>query len=144
VGIYLEKKTKYLPFLSGAGAIINVAANFLLIPRIGILGAALSTLLSYIVMAVGMYLVSQRFYHVEYEWSKVGKIVGLTMVLFVIFRFIHPEPINFAGIIVKIVIVISYICGLVMLKIIDAKEIAGIKTYIKNYLNHSQGPISME
>jgi hypothetical protein len=31
-----------------------------------------------------------------------------------------------------------------MLKIIDAKEIAGIKTYIKKYLKHSQDPKSME
>jgi O-antigen/teichoic acid export membrane protein len=101
VGIYLEKKTKYLPLVSGAGALLNVGANFVLIPMIGILGAALSTLLSYIVMAVGIYFASQRFYHVEYEWEKVIKITGSAMVLFIIFLLSHPEPLSFIGIVFK-------------------------------------------
>ncbi len=78
VGIYLEKKTKYLPLISGAGALLNIGANFILIPVIGILGAALSTLLSYIVMAVGIYFASQKFYYVAYEWNKVLKIIRLS------------------------------------------------------------------
>jgi O-antigen/teichoic acid export membrane protein len=48
VGVYLEKKTKYLPFVTGAGALVNVAVNYWLIPKIGILGGALATLASYI------------------------------------------------------------------------------------------------
>jgi O-antigen/teichoic acid export membrane protein len=144
VGVYLEKKTKYLPFLSGAGALINIAANFLLIPRIGILGAALSTLLSYTVMAVGMYFVSQRFYRIAYEWSKAGKILVLTAALFLIFRFLQLEPLNFFGIILKSALVISFTFGLIMMKIIDTKEIAEVKMYIKKYFRNSRNPISKE
>jgi O-antigen/teichoic acid export membrane protein len=34
VGVYLEKKTKYLPLVTGAGALLNVIANFILIPKL--------------------------------------------------------------------------------------------------------------
>ncbi|MGD0591728.1 MAG: polysaccharide biosynthesis C-terminal domain-containing protein [Bacteroidota bacterium] len=130
VGIYLEKKTKYLPLVTGAGALLNVGANFVLIPMIGILGAALSTLLSYIVMAVGIYFASQRFYRVEYEWEKVIKIAGSAMVLFTVFLLFHPEPLSIIGNVLKIVLIGVFGVTLLITKVIDAKEITEVKRII--------------
>jgi len=127
VGVYLEKKTKYLPFITGAGALLNVSANFFLIPKIGILGAALSTLLSYIVMAVGMYFASQRFYRVDYEWNKVLKIGAAAAFLFIIFRLLHLLPLDPVGILVKFTLIVSFGAALVFLNVIDSKEIAELK-----------------
>ena len=131
VGVYLEKKTKYLPFVSGAGALLNVGANFYLIPKIGILGAAISTLLSYIVMAVGMYFASQRFYRVTYEWNKVWKIAGSAAIIFIVFRLLRLQPLDAAGILVKLVLVIAYGTALVALNVIDSREIAEVKTIFR-------------
>jgi O-antigen/teichoic acid export membrane protein len=133
VGVYLEKKTKYLPFVTGAGALLNVGANFFLIPKIGILGAALSTMLSYIVMAVGMYFVSQRFYRVEYEWKKVLKIAGLAALMFIIFRLLHLPPLDSAGIFVKLLLVIAFGAALVFLKVIDSRERAEVKAIFQRF-----------
>ena len=47
-----RKKTKKLSLLSLLSAIISIICNFILIPRIGILGAAYSTLISFIVLFV--------------------------------------------------------------------------------------------
>ena len=131
VGVYLEKKTKYLPFVTGAGALLNVGANFFLIPKIGILGAALSTLLSYIVMAVGMYFASQRFYRVEYEWNKVLKIAGSAAFMFLLFRLLHLQPLDSIGIIVKLALVVSFGIALVFLKVIDSREISEVKAIVQ-------------
>jgi O-antigen/teichoic acid export membrane protein len=128
VGVYLEKKTKYLPFISGAGALLNVGANFFLIPRIGILGAAFSTLFSYIVMAVGMYFASQRFYRVIYEWNKVIKITGSAAFMFILFRLMHLQPLDFVSLCVKLFIVIAFGAALLFLKVIDSREITEIKS----------------
>jgi O-antigen/teichoic acid export membrane protein len=137
VGVYLEKKTKYLPFISGAGALLNIGANFILIPKIGILGAAISTLLSYIVMAGGMYFASQRFYRVEYEWGKVVRIASLALLLFALFLLLHPEPLSFTGVLLKLTLVIIYGIALVFLKILDAKEIAEIKRVTRRVIRLS-------
>ena len=58
-GLYIEEKTKYFPLITGAGALVNVAVNLLLIPRLGIMGAALAVLASYMVMAAGLFIFAQ-------------------------------------------------------------------------------------
>jgi O-antigen/teichoic acid export membrane protein len=131
VGVYLEKKTKYLPVVSGIGAVLNVGANLILIPKLGILGAAFSTLLSYAVMAGGMYFVSQRFYRVAYEWIKALKIAGTTAILFAIFQIIHPQPLNISGTIIKLALVAGFGAALFALKVIDSGEVGEMKLAIR-------------
>jgi O-antigen/teichoic acid export membrane protein len=74
VGIFIEEKSIYAPFIAGSGAVVNVVCNFLLIPPMGIMGAALATLASYLVMALGFYIAGQKFYKIEYELGKIFKI----------------------------------------------------------------------
>jgi O-antigen/teichoic acid export membrane protein len=144
VGVYLDKKTKYLPFITGAGALLNVGANLFLIPKIGILGAALSTLLSYIVMAVGMYYASQRFYKVDYEWNKVLKIAGSAAFIFILFRFLHLHPLDYAGILVKFILVIAFGAALVFLKVIDSREMTEMKSIVQRIFTRSSNSKSTE
>ena len=138
VGVYLEKKTKYLPFVTGVGALLNVGANFFLIPKIGILGAAFSTLLSYIVMAAGMYFASQKFYRVDYEWNKVLKIAGSAACMFIVFRLLHLQPLNFISVVVKLAMVIAFGTALVFMKVIDSKEIAEVKAIVQRLFNRGE------
>ena len=60
--MFIEEKSSYIPVITGIGAAINVGVNFLLIPVWGIVGAALATLASYLVMAVAVYKITQKFY----------------------------------------------------------------------------------
>jgi O-antigen/teichoic acid export membrane protein len=50
------KRTSYLVTISAISAAVNVALNFVLVPRIGILGAGWSTLAAYAVMFVTTFL----------------------------------------------------------------------------------------
>ncbi len=70
-GIYIEEKSLYVPLITGLAAVVNVVVNLLLIPPLGIMGAAFATLASYIVMALGLYIVTQKFYKIEYEKGKM-------------------------------------------------------------------------
>lgn len=73
-GIYIEEKSIYAPIVAGLGALTNVVANYLLIPYLNIMGAALATLAAYVVMAAGYYIVTQKYYKIHYEYSKLFKI----------------------------------------------------------------------
>ena len=90
-GIYIEKKTNYLPVNTFIGAVINVAVNFLLIPVMGIMGAALATLFSYAAMAISMYVIVQRFYPVPYEFSRIAKILAAGTVVFVLYSYVRLD-----------------------------------------------------
>lgn len=78
-GLYIEEKTKYFPLVTGAGALVNVAANFLLIPGLGIMGAALAVLASYLVMAALLHHYAQRFYPIRYEYGKLARILAIVV-----------------------------------------------------------------
>jgi O-antigen/teichoic acid export membrane protein len=84
-GIYIEKKSKYLPAISGLGALLNIIACFVLIPIAGIMGGAIATLVSYVSMAVYIYFTAQRFYPVKYEFSKVTAIIAVDVIAITVF-----------------------------------------------------------
>ncbi len=87
-GVYIEKKTHHLPFITVAGALVNVGANLGLIPLWGIMGAALATLLSYLLMAAILYVDVQRFYPVHYEWSRIARLAVAAALVFALHSYV--------------------------------------------------------
>jgi O-antigen/teichoic acid export membrane protein len=71
-GIYISKRTTYLGLMGFICATANIALNFLLIPRFAALGAAWATALSFFLMAIVAYVLSQRVYQIPYALSRVA------------------------------------------------------------------------
>jgi O-antigen/teichoic acid export membrane protein len=71
VGLNLARKTRFLPLVMLAAAVVNVAANLVLIPAFGALGAALATVLGYLFLPIGTFWISQRYYSVPYRWGEI-------------------------------------------------------------------------
>ena len=74
-GIYIEEKSIYAPIVTGVGALQMLLQIMYLFLSLNIMGAALATLLSYVVMALGYYIVTQKFYKINYDYFKLVKIV---------------------------------------------------------------------
>lgn len=89
VGIYIKKKTHMVPLINGAGAVFNLGANLLVIPKYGMMGAAWTTLGSFMLMAGLLYIYINRHYPVPYEWGRVLKIT-LALGIFCGLYFLHP------------------------------------------------------
>jgi len=117
-GLQIEKKTKYMPLVSSLGAVVNIVANFLLIPLMGMLGAAYATLLAYFSMAVYQYFLSQKFYKIDYEWDKVLK---LGIILFFVFGgyLIFKNILSDYLLILKSTTLIAYILLLKIFRLIE-------------------------
>jgi O-antigen/teichoic acid export membrane protein len=82
IGVYVKKKTAYLPIVTGAGALSGIMANLVLVPRWSINGAAWATFIAYAVMAGSLYLFSRVWYPVPYEKSRLLKISATVCLLF--------------------------------------------------------------
>jgi O-antigen/teichoic acid export membrane protein len=80
-GLNLESQTRRLPAVMGTTAATNVILNLLLIPRFGYMGAALSTILSYGMLALLAGRVSQRYFTVPWEVGRVVALLALGLVL---------------------------------------------------------------
>lgn len=124
-GIYLEEKTKYLPIITGVGAVLNIISNLILVPIIGIMGGAISTLLSYIIMSIGIYLVSQKFYRINYDYKTIGRVLVTVLLICSIYYFAYYS--GFLDMKVKIGLLLVYFIILLSLRVI---KISDIKTTI--------------
>ncbi len=137
VGVYLEKKTKYLPYATGAGAIVNVLANLLLIPHFGIVGAAFATLLSYVVMAIGIYFPSQRLYHVTYEWGRLLRLGLAGGAVVIVFLNLQLQPATASGIAVKLGLTAIFVVLVFGLRIFDSSDIRETRAALSRMFTRS-------
>ena len=55
-----------------AALVANVALNLLLVPPLGIVGAGLALVASYLVVLALMYVFTQRLFPVPYEWGRLA------------------------------------------------------------------------
>ncbi len=67
VGTGVQRKTWYVALIMTLAALVNVVANFVLIPLYGSMGAALATLIAYIFLTLIMYIINQRIYPLPFE-----------------------------------------------------------------------------
>ncbi len=71
-GMELSNNTRPFPLVSLAGLLTVVFGAFELVPRMGALGAALATVLGWVVMSGVMYVFARRRFAIEYDWSTIG------------------------------------------------------------------------
>jgi O-antigen/teichoic acid export membrane protein len=83
IGSGRARRTQLNWIVAGAGAAVNVALNFWLIPAYGMVGAAFSTLAAYLVLFAAMWLYANSVYPVPYQWRRLftaaGAAVGLNV-----------------------------------------------------------------
>jgi O-antigen/teichoic acid export membrane protein len=123
-GIYIQEKTKYFPVVTGTAAIANVVVNLILVPKIGIMGAAIATLISYVTMAGGLFYFSQKFYPINYDFGKLFKIILVIFASLIMYYYLYSiEALN---LFTKFLMVIGYIASFFILRIATIKEIKSL------------------
>ncbi|MBN1797193.1 MAG: polysaccharide biosynthesis protein [Spirochaetales bacterium] len=80
-GIVMAKKPIYNSIFTLIAAIINIALNILFIPMWGIIGAALATLISYVVWNILKLIYSIKLYDMKFDLKRLG-LITITGILF--------------------------------------------------------------
>ena len=123
-GIYIKEKSIYVLFIALGGALINILSNFILIPIYGMIGAALSTLASYLFMAAALLIVTQKFYKIKYEFFRVGKIfLGIFIIAIVYYWTLDSGEITITFKVLLALLFIIYI----FIFVINKQEIRVLK-----------------
>lgn len=120
--LILVKKTKVVGMLWIIAATVNLGLNVLLIPNIGILGAAITTLIAYaLALGIATYY-SGREFRFGIEWSFVFKSLVASVVMSLVIWRINPQKV-LAVILTIVVGIIVYGLLLLLLKAFGKKEI---------------------
>jgi len=94
--IFLEKKTKLIGAFWGAGATINLIGNIIFVPRIGIIAAAITTIISYLLVTSLVLSFSFKKFSNSFNYLTIGKMflsaILMSFVLSVFHRYIWTNP----------------------------------------------------
>jgi O-antigen/teichoic acid export membrane protein len=82
-------RTKVGAYISIVGAIVTLALNFILIPKIGYYGSSIATIAAYGSMMIISYQLGQKNYPIPYEMNVILKYLGIT-ILFSAISFYIP------------------------------------------------------
>ena len=85
----------------------NIALNLLLVPPLGIVGAGLALVASYIVVLALMYVFTQRLFPVPYQWGRLARVVLTAAVLVGAGELLLPTS-GAAGLLGRVVLFAAY------------------------------------
>jgi O-antigen/teichoic acid export membrane protein len=85
VGMYISKKSQWMIIFTGLAAIVNVSSNFYLMPNFGIMGAAVATVLAYVVMAGATFIANQKIYSIGYEYGRLAIVLAYLVISLILY-----------------------------------------------------------
>jgi O-antigen/teichoic acid export membrane protein len=120
--LLLKKKTPIIGYIWIFAAIINLILNILLVPVIGIVGAAITTLIGYGILFTLTFYYSRRYIRFNPDTIYIIKSVVASIIMGVVLIFLMPK--NFIGLVITIIVgAVTYLTVLALIKGIDKQEI---------------------
>jgi O-antigen/teichoic acid export membrane protein len=92
--IFLRRRTAALPLITLAAGLTNLAVNLLLIPRLGIIGAAWATLAGYAMLAGVTWWFGARSYPIAFDLPRLAALGGAAVLAVLAARLIRPEVVG--------------------------------------------------
>ncbi len=123
-GMYLDRRTGVMPILTAAAAATNLAVNVVLIPRIGIMGAAWATLIAYAVLAASLAVVARRRDVSSVDIAPSLVVVGFAVAITIVSRAVPWLPVGVLGWHLVLAIVLVSGIGWVALRTVSRLEVA--------------------
>jgi O-antigen/teichoic acid export membrane protein len=92
---------------TAAALATNIALNLALVPPLGIVGAGLALVASYLVVLALMYGFTQRLFPVPYEWGRLARIVTVASALVLIGELLLPTA-GAGGLLLRMALWLAY------------------------------------
>ena len=134
LGMYLVSRTVYIAIITIFSAAVNIGLNFILIPIYGIMGAAIDTLIAFVLLFLLSLIVSNKYYKIYFEYLKLILLIFIGTSLFAVTYFIITDSI-WISIIFKLLLVIAFPVILFLTSFYSPKELKLIKGFIQKWKN---------
>ena len=105
VMMFQKKKTLFVMYITLGSAVLNIFLNYILIPRLGITGAAYATLISFTVVFVASYFLAKKTFFIPYNWRKLIPAFVLMAGIYLGFTYAEIEDVTLS-ILLKILTVL--------------------------------------
>jgi len=131
--MYIHNRTHLVMWLSGTSAVLNIILNVLLIPLLGIMGAAIATFISYAILSLLTLMLSRRY--LKFDLSLLFMLksaIASTIMIFCIWLF---NPASLTEVLISIFgSVLVYFGALLLTKGLSSSEITFFINFVKEHL----------
>jgi O-antigen/teichoic acid export membrane protein len=86
--MYLVRQTKWLPAMIAVASAVSIGLNYILIPDIGILGAAIANMVSYLILAAIVTVWARKAFKFSLDLRYLSKIMAATLVMSLCLHFL--------------------------------------------------------
>jgi O-antigen/teichoic acid export membrane protein len=120
-GLFIKNETKWIGLITFSAAIVNLICNYYFISNMGIMGAALSTFVSFLFMAGGTFYFSYKVYPIEVEYLRIAKLIGLALLVFAVSRYVEFDSI-IPSLVFKTSLIVVFLFALFLAKFLNEAE----------------------
>ena len=119
--LFYAKKTQVVPLVTVASAGLSLVLLFVLVPRLGIVGAAYATLLAYAAQWALTVTVARRWYAIPYDWMRLAG-AGLLLLLVVVAEAATRELTGLLAVATGLGTLAALVVGLMALRIVPVRS----------------------
>ena len=128
--LVLFKRTKMMSLLYGLSAVINLAMNIILVPIIGISGAAIATLITFTVQSIMLYFISFKLLSFDLNLKFIAKSVLSSVIMGLVIW--EMNPFGVVNILITIgIATVIYFGILLLLKGFTKEEYVFVKEIVR-------------
>lgn len=134
IGLNITKKTSSIAITTIVVTLLNLGLNILLIPHLGIIGAAVSSVVAQFIFFVIVFLFAQKHYTIPYELGKVALLIITAAALYFIAQLTNPLNIWISAIL-KFALLCTFPFLLYFFGFYEPVELARLKGFWNKWKN---------
>lgn len=125
------KKTKHIVIAYAVGAVLNVTANVVLIPHLGLMGAAVGTVVAFLAMLIYLRHRARRVFQIQLDWGYLWGALASGGLMYAALVFLSPLGAEL-GPLPQLILAVGvgslvYLAGIVLLGAVGREELAFLR-----------------
>ena len=133
----IAKRTRAFPVTTLLAAVVTVAGHLLLIPSLGLRGAAFAVAGGQLVLSAAMFIVAQRAYRIEYEGRRLATLTLVGTGLYTLVTMI-ALPTGALSILPSLIGVGSFPLILIAVGFLHTRELGELQTFASSVLDRGK------
>ena len=122
----IAKRTHAYPLVTAVGAVVSIAGNLALIPRFGLLGAAMGTVAGQTAATAAAIYFAQRAYRIPYELQRLAKLTFVALAVYAAMTLVGGPP-SWPTFAARVGLLALMPLGVLALRVFDRQELAEMR-----------------
>jgi O-antigen/teichoic acid export membrane protein len=127
IGVTIAKRTRMTPLIAAGAGAVNIGLNFWFIPHLGMIGAGITTVIGFALLAGLQWLNSRRLYPIAFDWERAGRVSAYTAAAIALSVWVLPTT-GPVGIPLRVALAAAYPAGLIAIGALSVADVRKVRS----------------